>query len=439
MGKRRFAADRIDVRAAVFLDRDGVLNEPIVRDGLPYPPQHADDLVICDGAPSALEALSRAGFALICVTNQPDVARGTMPAETLAEINIRLRSQLPLDDVLVCQHDDADACSCRKPKPGLVHEAARRHGLDPSRSYFVGDRWRDVEAGAAARCRTVLVDRGYAERAPSVPPDARVSSVAEAAAWILADASRRAMYAIDAQTAAPSVHQLRVKLFADGADLDGIRRLAENVQIAGFTTNPTLMRKAGVTDYASFGQAALELIGGRPISFEVFADEPAEMIRQAREIASWGPNVYVKIPVTDTRRASTEAVVRELTADGVRLNVTALFTESQVRSVCDALVGTPGAYVSVFAGRIADTGRDPVPLMSKNAAICSAQPNVELIWASPRELLNVFHADAAGVHIITATHDILAKLDLVGKDLDSYSHETVLMFHQDAAAAGYQL
>lgn len=237
----------------------------------------------------------------------------------------------------------------------------------------------------------------------------------------------------------PSVENLRVKLFADGADLDGIAKLAADARIAGFTTNPTLMRKAGITDYAAFGRRALEIVGGRPISFEVFADEVGEMLSQARTLAAWGPNVYVKIPVTNTKGVSTEAVIRELSAAGVKTNVTALMTEAQVESVCASLADTAGAYVSVFAGRLADTGRDPVPMMQRNAAVCSTFPNVELIWASPRELLNVFQADAAGVHVITATNDILAKLDLVGKDLDAYSLETVQMFHRDAAAAGFTL
>ena len=239
--------------------------------------------------------------------------------------------------------------------------------------------------------------------------------------------------------ATPTVAALRVKLFADGADLDGIAKLAADPRIAGFTTNPTLMRKAGISDYAAFGRSALEIVSGRPISFEVFADDMPTMLAQARILAAWGPNVYVKIPVTNTKGESTSAIVRELSAAGVKTNVTALMTEKQVNDVCASLAGTTGAYVSVFAGRLADTGRDPIPMMTRCASVCSTVPNVELIWASPRELLNVFQADAAGVHVITATNDILAKLDLVGKDLDRYSLETVQMFYRDAAAAGFTL
>jgi len=179
------------VRRAVFLDRDGVLNEPVVRDGKPYPPASPDELVICDGAPAALRDLRGHGFALVCVTNQPDVARGTVGNETVDAINARLMSTLPLDAIFVCRHDDADDCMCRKPRPGLMHQAAEQLGIDVSKSYLVGDRWRDIEAGAAANCRTVLVDRGYQERSSSVPPDASVPSIVAAVAWIIADVSRR--------------------------------------------------------------------------------------------------------------------------------------------------------------------------------------------------------------------------------------------------------
>jgi transaldolase len=426
------------MRPGVFLDRDGVLNEPVVRDGKPCPPAGPDELVLCEGAELAVRELRAAGFALVVVTNQPDIARRTIPRMTVDAINARLLAMLDLDEILVCAHDDADGCACRKPKPGLVHDGARRHAIDLRRSYLVGDRWRDIEAGHAAGCRTVLVDRGYAERTSTIAPDAIVASVLEAANWIIADA-RSTMHALETASGVVALDALRVKLFADGADLDGIAALAADRRITGFTTNPTLMRKAGITEYETFSRNVLDIITGRPISFEVFADEPREMLRQARKIASWGDNVYVKIPVTDTAAKPTDAVVRELTADGVKVNVTALMTEAQVARVLETLAGTPGAYVSVFAGRIADTGRDPVPAMTRNALACEAVPNVELIWASPRELLNVFQAHAAGVHVITATHDILAKLALVGKDLDEYSLDTVKMFHRDAMTASFAL
>ncbi|MGH6689483.1 MAG: transaldolase [Gammaproteobacteria bacterium] len=232
---------------------------------------------------------------------------------------------------------------------------------------------------------------------------------------------------------------LRVKLFADGADLDGIVRMYANPLIRGFTTNPTLMRKAGVDDYEPFARAVLAAVPDRPVSLEVFADDFSEMMRQARVLASWGPNVNVKIPVTNTRREFSGAVIRELSEAGVALNITAIQTLGQVRRVAEALApGTP-AIVSVFAGRIADTGVDPVPLMREAVEILTARPHAELLWASPRELLNIFQADDVGCHIITATNDVLAKLALVGKDLDDYSLETVEMFRRDALAAGYTI
>ena len=230
-----------------------------------------------------------------------------------------------------------------------------------------------------------------------------------------------------------------VKIFADGADLEAILELADRPGIAGFTTNPTLMRQSGVTDYEGFARKLLEHITDRPISFEVFADEHGEMLRQAALIASWAPNVYVKIPVTDTRGASTAAVVRELAASGVHLNVTALMTIPQVEVVSAALAGGPPAIISVFAGRIADTGRDPIPLMRKALQTMAPYPRLELLWASPREILNVRQADDIGVHIITVTSDLLKKLPSFGRDLDTFSLETVRMFHNDAAAAGYLL
>ncbi len=230
-----------------------------------------------------------------------------------------------------------------------------------------------------------------------------------------------------------------VKIYADGADLESMVVLSEKPHIAGFTTNPTLMRKSGVDDYEGFARKVLEAITDRPISFEVFADDAAGMLRQARLISSWGDNVYVKIPVTDTSGNSTADVVAELTADGVQLNVTALMTVAQVETVTAALSGTRGGIVSVFAGRIADTGRDPIPIMASALAITSAQRNVSLLWASPREILNVRQADDIGVDIITVTHDMLGKLSLFGKDLDEYSLETVKMFDNDARAVGYKL
>jgi transaldolase len=235
------------------------------------------------------------------------------------------------------------------------------------------------------------------------------------------------------------VGDLKVKLFADGADKAAMLDLYAKPYIRGFTTNPTLMRKAGIRDYEAFARDILVHIPDRPISLEVFADEFGEMARQARQIATWGENVYVKIPVSNTRREMSYELIRRLSGEGVKLNVTAILTEEQIAAVIGALAGGPPSNVSVFAGRIADTGVDPVPVMSSAVEQLRAHPGMELIWASPRELLNVFQADAIGCHIITATPDILKKLSLVGKDLAEYSLETVRMFHEDATASGFRL
>ncbi len=232
---------------------------------------------------------------------------------------------------------------------------------------------------------------------------------------------------------------LKVKLFADGADRAKMLELARDPRIRGFTTNPSLMRKAGVTDYEGFAREILAAITDRPISLEVFADEFDEMERQARKIASWGTNVYVKIPVTNTRGESSCNLIRRLAQDGIRVNVTAILTLGQVRQVISALANGAPAVVSVFAGRIADTGRDPVPLMAAAAELVHSVPGAELLWASVRELYNIVQADRAGCDIITVTPDILAKLDLWNKDLSEYSLETVRTFYHDAQRSGFRI
>ena len=236
-----------------------------------------------------------------------------------------------------------------------------------------------------------------------------------------------------------TISDLRVKIFADGADKAGMMEMAAKPFIQGLTTNPTLMRKAGITDYRTFALDILGTIPDKPISFEVFSDEFTEMEKQAEEIASWGANVYVKIPVTNTRREPAYSLIERLARQNIKLNITAIMTLPQVREVVSVLDPDVPSYVSVFAGRIADTGRDPVPLMAEAVRILRAKPAAELIWASPRELLNIFQADAIGCHVITVTNDVLKKLDLVGKDLDEYSLDTVKMFHGDASSAGFRI
>ena len=232
---------------------------------------------------------------------------------------------------------------------------------------------------------------------------------------------------------------LKVKIFADGADYDGIVKMSRNPAIKGFTTNPSLMRKAGVNDYEAFARKVLGTITDRPVSFEVFADDFASMAEQARTIAAWGPNVNVKIPVTNTKGQSAGELLRVLSSEGVVLNVTAIFTLDQVRAVADALDPATSAIVSVFAGRIADTGVDPIPHMLACKQILGSRPKAELLWASTRELLNIFHAEESGCDIITVPNEFLSKLDLVDKDLAEYSRDTVQLFYRDATAAAYQI
>lgn len=229
------------------------------------------------------------------------------------------------------------------------------------------------------------------------------------------------------------------RLFADGADLDTIARLAADPLIGGFTTNPTLLRKAGVTDYERFAKAALEVVGERPISFEVFADDPDEIDRQARLLSSWGDSVFVKVPVTTTDGTSTAPIVAELARDGIRLNVTALMTVAQVVEVSTALAEGPASFISVFAGRLADAGVDPVPVMQAALAVMSPRAGQELIWASPREVFNYVQAGAIGCHAITMTADLIAKLPTLGKDPTVFSLETVQMFRNDAVSSGFTL
>lgn len=232
---------------------------------------------------------------------------------------------------------------------------------------------------------------------------------------------------------------LKLKIFADGADKSGMLTMYRNPLIKGFTTNPTLMRKAGISDYEAFAKDIIAAIPDRPISFEVFSDDFSEMEQQAIAINSWGRNVYVKIPVTNTLGEPSYDLVARLSERGIKVNVTALMTLEQVREVAAVVRHGAPSCVSVFAGRVADTGRDPVPLMAAAVEVLQIAPLAELIWASPRELLNVFQAESVGCHIITATTDVLNKLSLIGKDLEDYSLETVKMFRNDAVAANYQI
>jgi transaldolase len=416
-------------RAAVFLDRDGVLVVPEFRDGRSYAPTTLDDFHIYPDAPPALARLKAEGYTLVVVSNQPDVGKGIIATEVLAEMNRRLFASLPVDDIRMCTHRQDEACDCRKPKPGMLLAASKELGIDLDRSFMIGDRKSDIEAGKAAGCKTVFVDLDYTAEEKANDANWVVRSVSQAIDHIIKDKGRPMVRAED----------LKVKLFADGADIAGIMEMYANPMIKGFTTNPTLMRKVGINNYEAFAKELLSKVRDRSVSLEVFADEFDEMERQAMKIASWGKNVAVKIPVTNTRGESAAPLIKKLADKGVVLNITAILTLDQVREVGDALAKDTPAIVSVFAGRIADTGVNPGPMMKESLKILAPKPKAELLWASPRELLNVIEADEIGCHIITATNDILKKVSMIGKDLTEFSRETVEMFRRDAVAAGYNI
>ena len=416
---------------AVFLDRDGVINRALEREARPYPPASLGEFEILPEVPGALARLKAAGFLLVVATNQPDVGRGTLAKEVVENIHAHMLARLPIDRVEVCFHPGKGGsdCDCRKPKPGMLFRAAGELELDLARSWMVGDRWRDVDCGHAAGCRTIFIDRGYAEELKQ-KPDFLARNLAEAADIILnrLNIMKR------------TLKDLKIKIFADGADKKGMLELNANSLITGMTTNPTLMRKAGLTNFESFARDILESISVKPLSLEVFSDEFPEMKRQALKINGWANNVYVKIPITNTRGESALPLIKELATDGVKLNVTAILTLDQVRGVAAALNPRVPAVVSVFAGRIADTGVDPVTIMIESKKLLAGVPQAELLWASVREVLNIFQANDCGCHIVTVPHDILGKaLKMSGMDLGELSLDTVKMFANDAKAAGFSL
>ncbi len=413
------------VNRAVFLDRDGVINQPVVRNGLPFPPDEPSGFRLIPGVREACQSLKDAGYLLVVVTNQPDVRRGTQTEYAVRLINEAMCAQLPIDRVEVCYEPaDSPSASRRKPRPGMLFDAARALNIDLNQSFMVGDRWRDIDCGNAAGCTTIFIDHHYNEPLRTQPV-LRSSSLLDATRHIVRN---------------QALEDLSVKIYADGADRERMFALYADPLISGLTTNPTLMHKAGILDYEAFAKDVLGVVRQKPVSFEVFSDEFAEMRRQAFRIASWGDNVYVKIPVTNTRGESSLELVRELCAKGVKVNVTAILTASQVRSVAEVLYVRTPAVVSVFAGRIADSGLDPLPVMRAAKQALAALPLAELLWASVREVWNLFEANAAGCDIVTVPHDILKKaMKTAGADQEQLSLDTVRMFASDAAMAGYRL
>lgn len=405
---------------------------------MPESPHALAEVELLPGVPAALARLTRAGIRLAIATNQPAAAKGEASVEALdaiheAVVRAAESAGARIESSHVCRHRAEDGCTCRKPLPGLLREAlAAAPGATAARAWMVGDRATDVLAGRAVGFRTALLG------ASLFPGDAeRLRGEGAEPSFRGTDLQAFVDHLLERFVPAPST----IKLFSDTADLASLLEAAKNPKIAGFTTNTTLMRKAGVSDYTGFAKQVLAHVTDRPVSFEVFADDFQGMASQARLIASFATNIYVKIPITNTRGESSLPLVKDLAVNaGIKLNVTALCTLDQVRGAVDALSGGAPAIVSVFAGRIADTGRDPVPVMREARAIIDAsRARAELLWASPREILNVLQAEEAGAHIITLLPELLKKLELFGKDLDEYSLETVQMFHNDAKAAGYTL
>ena len=427
------------MRGLIVLDRDGVLNRMVFRDQTEPldSPLKVEEVEVFSSVPDALRRLTEAGYKLALATNQPAAAKGKATRADLDAVHARVLAAAQaaggrIQTSHICYHRAEDGCECRKPRTGLLEAAlAATPGGRPEMSWIAGDRATDVLAGAALGFRTALLGPSRAGddellKARGIQPSFRGLDLKEFADFLLGGEHSK---------------MPRVKIFSDGADVASLLEMAKNPLVAGFTTNPTLMRKAGVADYVAFARQVLDSIRDRPISFEVLADDFGEMARQARLIASWGPNVFVKVPITNTRGESSLPLVKELSVkDRVQLNVTAICTLEQVHGATQALAGGAPSVVSVFAGRIADTGRDPIPVMKAARAICdSSGAPAELLWASPRELLNIAHAEEAGAHIVTVPPDMLKKLELFGKNLGEFSLETVQMFHRDAVAAGYNI
>jgi transaldolase len=417
---------------AIFLDRDGVLNALVYYASHDEweSPRRPEDVVLLDGVADAIRRIHDLGYLVFVVSNQPSAAKGKVTRAELDAVHEELVRQLgdaPIAQFFYCYHRAEDACDCRKPRPQVVLQAAREYDLDLRGSWFAGDQDGDIGCGRRAGTRTALLQ--YARSKPkrgAEHADLTFNDLTHFVRWLVQ------------QDSSMSVN-LRIDLYADGANVGEMKAARESGIVKGFTTNPTLMRKSGINDYEAFAHEALAAVEGMPISFEVFADDFAEMERQARLIATWGDGVFVKIPVTNTKGESAVPLIRTLSSAGVKLNVTAILSLEQVRAVVDALDADTPAIVSVFAGRVADTGRDPVPLMTEALAIVKEKPKAQLLWASPRELLNIMQADACGCHIITVTPDLLKKLSGVGRSLEDVSLDTVKMFFNDASAAGFRL
>ena len=416
-------------------------------------PFNLDQIEIIDGVKFALEKIKEYGYKVIIVTNQPGAAKEKVSLETLNLVHNDIVGTLSgnkniIDESYICFHHPngknpelTQRCNCRKPNVQHFNTAINKYDIDISRSFMVGDSKSDIVAGNSLGLKTILVgelkcDRcGMFQSKESLPTYhfRSLSEFADALPRLDTSHYRKSYY--EGRTQMKKVEDLAIKVFADGANIADFLALKSKPYIEGFTTNPTLISKANVKNYEEWAKDVLSIIEGMDISFEVVSDCIDEMKIQAKKLSSWGENVFVKIPITNTKGESTLELVKELSKEGVRLNITAVMTLKQTEDTFRVLDKNTRSIISIFAGRIADTGRDPVPLMKKAKSLIANSSNIELLWASPRELLNIYHAEECMVDIITVTPAILAKIDQINYDLDEFSLDTVKMFYNDAVKA----
>ncbi len=415
-------------------------------------PLHPDQVDVPDDVPEAIKILTDLGYGLAVATNQPAAKQNKTTHENLLAVHekvLRL-AQSHGGKILsshICFHRAEENCICRKPKTKLLEDAiAANKDYSAAGGWMIGDGVTDVMAGALLGLNTGFVGKEKIEfhkvfEEYGVFPTHWGKKLLNFANYIrLRMATHKTGDHKVSTVQAPSIFKNKIKIYSDGADMASLLEMANNPNVHGITTNPTLMKKAGIAKYKEFCIEVLSKVKDKPISFEIFADDLVSMKSQALEISSWGKNVYVKIPVTNTEGVSTAPLVKELSHLGVRLNVTAILTIGQVYTVCEALKGGAPAVVSVFAGRVADTGRDPMPVMAAASELCrAAGENIELLWASTREVFNVIQAEQAGCDIITVAPDMIKKMSMLNMDLLQLSIETVRMFKRDADQAGFQL
>jgi len=432
------------MRKAIFLDRDGVINRLIYNpDNLEYESPHSEkDIELYPGTLPALKQLKDMGYLLFIVSNQPSFAKGKASLEAIQAIHKKIHKQLldfgvEFTEYFYCYHhpngivaEYSYDCQCRKPKPYFLLQAKDKYCLNMADSWMIGDCDLDIQCGLSAGVKTIAISEEKSkQRRGSMKAHFCTNNLMEAVEVIFKQEKRMRR----------PLEGLKIKIFADGADISAMKRAYQEGIVKGFTTNPVLMRKANIIDYEKFAREALREIPDLPISFEVLSDDFSSMEREARKISGWGRNVNVKIPITNTKGESSIPLIHKLSLDGLFLNITAILTVEQMKEVAEAISPRARTIVSVFAGRIADTGRNPIPYIKKGIELLKANPQAELLWASCRELLNIFQAQMCGCHIITVTDDILNKISLIGKDLDLLSLETVDLFHKNAQSGGYKI